>query len=104
MEATLEQVAGAVVPLVEPLRVDAVQPVHEPGHRVAGAFEDGVEVVRHQAERRARELVLERQAPQREHERQAIVVVEVDQAAVDAASGGVEDGRTAKARIAAGER
>ena len=82
--------ARAVVPLVEPLRVDAVQPVHQPGHRVAAAFEDGVEVVRHQAERRARELVLERQTPQRVHERQAIVVVEVDQAAVDAARGGVE--------------
>jgi len=64
VEPALEQVAGAVVPLVEPLRVDTVQPVHEPGHRVAGAFEDGVEVVRHHAERRARELVLERQTPQ----------------------------------------
>jgi hypothetical protein len=90
VEPALEQVTGAVVPLVEPLRVDTVQPVHEPRHRVAGAFEDRVEVVRHHAERRARELVLERQAPQRVHERQPIVVVEVDQAPVDAARGGVE--------------
>jgi hypothetical protein len=89
--ATAEEVADTVVALVETLRVDAVQAVHEPRDVVAPAVEDDVEVVRHQAIRVATELVGQRQPAQRLDKWGVVVVIEVDAATVDAARGDVKD-------------
>ena len=91
VEAVAEEVAGSGVFFVEPLRVAAVEELH-PGSEVgAGALEDEVVVVPHQAEGVHRPAVAaDRELEQAEKE-PAVEVVEVDQAAVDAAGRDVEE-------------
>jgi hypothetical protein len=89
--AAPEQVAHSGVAVVEALRMDAVETVHESRDVVAPALEDDVEVVRHQAVRVTAEFVGQRQPAQRLDEGEVVVVIEKDAATVDAARGDVED-------------
>jgi len=90
-EAVLEQVADAVVPLVEALCVAEVEEVHAVRQALERAEDDEVEVVRHQAEGEQLPVVL---APCRMHERHEappVVVVDGDRLPCDAARGHVVD-------------
>jgi hypothetical protein len=48
VESLLKEVADAPVASVELLRIDPVQPLHRPRKRIAIAFDDRVEVIRHE--------------------------------------------------------
>jgi len=91
VKAVLEQVSDAVVERVEPLRVDAVDPVKRARDCLHRAFHHHVRVVRHETVRMRREPSLLEQPPQQRCEEPVVVCTAEDQAAVDAADGDMED-------------
>jgi hypothetical protein len=90
-EAVLEQVPDALVALVEPLGVDAVDPVERPGNCLHRALEDRVEVVRHEAVGMHLDLVLRHHAVEENEQEPVVLSVPKDQAPVDPAGRDVED-------------
>jgi hypothetical protein len=89
LEPALEQVADASVACVEPGRVEAVQPLHPLRERRLAALDQQVEVVPHQAVGVEPPAVAVDDVPQDAEEPAPVVLVEVDQPAVDAAGGQV---------------
>jgi hypothetical protein len=83
-------VAEALVPLVERLRVVALQALESSRELRLGAVQDEVEVRRHQAERVHRPPVPLGTHPQGGEERAPVVVVPEDRAPVHAARDDVE--------------
>ncbi len=90
-EPILKQVPGAAVALVEPLGMDAVDPVEGPRDRLHRALYDRVNVVGHEAIRMRLQGMLRNQAPEEHEEKPVVVLVAEDQAPVDAADRDVED-------------
>ena len=90
MEARLKKVPCAVVPVVERLRMDAVQAVEHTRNRLHGALDDGVVVVRHQAVRDDLEPSFAREPAEERVEEAVVVDVAEDQAPVDPARRDVE--------------
>jgi hypothetical protein len=86
VEAVLEEVARAVVALVEPHRVEAVEAVHSVGEPLSGRRDDEVDVVRHQAERARRPFEALHGVPEEEDEGFVVAVVEEDLGPSDAPS------------------
>jgi hypothetical protein len=91
VEALAEDVAGARVLVVEGLGVAAVEVLHPGGQVGAGALDDEVVVVAHQAEAVHVPSVAAGDPLQEREEELAVEVVAVDRAAVDAARGQVVD-------------
>jgi hypothetical protein len=91
VKAVAEEMAGAVVPAVEPLGVGAVDEPHPGGERVATALDDDVEVIVHDAVRLDAPPVPSSRAEEPANECAPIGVVEHDRAAGDAARRDVED-------------
>jgi hypothetical protein len=92
VEAPLEEVAGSRVAFVEPLRIDAVDALHGTRDRFDRAFEDRVEVIRHEAERVALEALAHDGLTEQGHEEPMVFVVDEDRAAVHASRRHVVDG------------
>ena len=90
-EAVAPEVAGAGVLAVEALRVDAVEPAEAVGERLAGAGEDDVHVVRHEAEGDHAPAVRRGDVAEEGQEREPVGVVAEHGAAVDASGGDVVD-------------
>jgi hypothetical protein len=91
VKAVLEQVADALVELVEPLRMNAVDAVEGTRNRRHRALYDDVDVVRHQAVRGRDEAVFPQQAREQHQEESVVILVAEDRAPVDPAHGDVED-------------
>jgi hypothetical protein len=91
VESLLEQVSDATVPSVELLRVDPVEALHPTRKRVAIAFHDRMEVVRHQAESLHPQLFASDDATEQRHEEPIVLSVPVDDAPVHPAHGHMED-------------
>src|SRR4051795_12942134 len=89
-KARAEEVAVAVVPLVEGLCVYPVEPLHPGGKVCACRFEHRVVVRRHQAERVQFPAVAPRCADKQREEQTAILVVAKDRGLRDAACVDVE--------------
>ncbi|HVM17976.1 MAG TPA: hypothetical protein VM290_10385 [Gaiellaceae bacterium] len=89
-EAVAPQVSPAAVRAVEALRVDAVQALHPEGELLAGAFDDEVVVVAHQAERLHRPATALDDLEEDPEELAAVVVRQEDEALLDAPRGDVE--------------
>jgi hypothetical protein len=89
-EAVGEQVAEAAVPLVERLRVAALEPLDAAGELGLRAVEDEVVVRRHQAERVHRPAIALGARVDVGEEEAPVVVVAEDRAAVDPARHHVE--------------
>src|SRR3954451_6858090 len=85
-KARAEEVASAVVALVEGLRVHPVEPLHPGGKVRARRFEHRVVVRRHQAERVQFPAVASRCSNEQREKRTAILVVAKDRGLRDAAS------------------
>jgi hypothetical protein len=90
-EAVAPQVARAGVLAVEALGVDAVEASEAVGESLAGAREDEVDVVRHQAERDHAPVLRCRDLSEEGQEGEVVPVVAEDGAAVDPAHGDVVD-------------
>jgi len=91
VEPLLVEVPDPPMAGIELLGVDAVQPLHRPGERVAIAFDDRVEVVRHQAVRLDLERLARDDAPEERNEESVVLGVPVDDAPVHPAHRDVED-------------
>ncbi len=91
MKAFAEKVALAAVFVVEGLRVAAVQQLHPGGELGAGALDDEVVMVPHQAEAVHGPAVTAHDPLEQVQEEDPVEVVAVDEAAVDAAAGQVVD-------------
>jgi hypothetical protein len=89
--AISEQVAGALVPLVEAESMDAVQALHPEPQLRDGRVDDEVVVRRHQAERVDGPVEAGDALSEQTEEGQAVGVVAVDRATIDAARRHVED-------------
>jgi hypothetical protein len=83
--AISEQVAGALVPLVEAESMDAVQALHPQPQLRNGRVDDEVVVRRHQAERVDGPVEAGDALSEQAEEGQAVGVVAVDRATIDAA-------------------
>jgi hypothetical protein len=91
VEAVLKEVPHALVELVEPLRVDAVDPMERTRDRLHRALYDRMHVVGHEAVGVNLKLVF-LDHPAKEHEKKPVVLdVAEDQAPVNPADGDVED-------------
>jgi hypothetical protein len=90
-ETVLEQMALAVVTVVESLRVLEAEPVHAAGELLLRGLHDHVKVVRHQAPGLTLPPEVLLGSPAVGAERLAVVVVPDDRRTVDAADGDVED-------------
>jgi hypothetical protein len=90
-EAVPEEVAPALVPPVEPLRVDAVEPLHPERQVLPRRLEDEVIVVVEQAERVHPPAEAPHDLVQQREELPAVVVVEEDRALLDAPRRDVEE-------------
>ena len=88
-EAVSPQVAGARVLAVEALGVDAVETTEAVGERLAGAGQDDVDVIRHQAEGDHVPVLRGGDVPEEGQEAEVVGVVAKDRAAVDAPGGHV---------------
>ena len=97
-EAVTPEVATADVLRVEVLGVDAVDAVERAREVIAQALDDEVVVVRHQAESVDVQAEPFDCLPELGEEAAAVVAVEVDRAASDAARGGVPDAIVGKRR------
>jgi hypothetical protein len=89
VEAVAEEVAGSAVPLVELLRVGAVQDLHARGEQLELGLDDQVVVVAEQAERVEAPAEAPHDDAEQAEEVPAILVVAVDPRPVDAAGGDV---------------
>jgi hypothetical protein len=83
-KTALEEVAGAIVQVVEVLRVAEAEEVHPLRQPLELGEHDEVEVVRHERVDRERPAEAARGSAQQAKEGEAVVVVEVDGAAFDA--------------------
>ena len=90
-KAVAPEVAGARVLAVEALGVEAVEAAEPVGERLAGAGEDDVHVVRHQAEREDVPAVAGGDVAKERQEGEVVGVVAEHGAAVDASRGDVVD-------------
>jgi hypothetical protein len=90
-EPVTPEVPAAAVLRVEPLRVEPVDAAQRVRERLAGAFDDEVVVVRHQAEGVNVESKAGDRAPELREELTAVVAVEVDLPALDPAGRDVPD-------------
>jgi hypothetical protein len=88
-ESPLEEMADAVVPLVEALRVAEVEEVHPVCQAFERAEDDEMKVVRHQAEREQLPVVLAACCMHEGHEALAVDVVGGDRLPGDTAGGDV---------------
>jgi hypothetical protein len=91
VEAVTEEVSDAAVQLVEPLRVDAVEPVVHARDRLNRAFDHSMRVVGHEAERMHLEPFCAHQAPEERQHEPVVLAADEDRAPVDAAHRDVED-------------
>jgi hypothetical protein len=90
-EAVAPEVPGARVLAVEALGVEAVEAAEPVGERLAGAGEDDVHVIRHQAEREDAPAVAGGDVAKERQEAEVVGVVAKHGAAVDASRGDVVD-------------
>jgi hypothetical protein len=90
-EAVAEEVAAAVVPAVERLRVDAVQALHSDRQAPELGLDDKVVVVRHQAEDVDAPVLALDHVREETQKQAALVVVEEDRGARDSSRGDVVD-------------
>jgi hypothetical protein len=91
MEALLEEMADASVPLVESLRVDAVEAVHTARHVFELGLDDQVEVIVEQAVGDDGPAGACGRVDEETHPAQAVDVVDDDRHPRDAADSDVED-------------
>jgi hypothetical protein len=91
VEAVAEEVSDAAVELVEPLCVDAVEPVVHARDRLHRAFDHRVRVVGHEAVRMHLEPFCAHQAPEERQHEPVVLAAHEDRAPVDAAHSDVED-------------
>jgi len=90
-EPVAEEMAPTLVPLVEPLRVAAVQPVHPVGEPPQLRLDDEVEVIAHQTEGVHLPPVSGHDGGEVREEREPVLVVEEDRSPRDAARRDVVD-------------
>jgi len=89
--SALEEMSISIVPLIEKLRVAAVQQLHAEGQLWLHRLDDQVVVARHQAVRMAGPVVPSDHRAQQRQERFPVNIVEEDLAMIGATIGDVKD-------------